>query len=270
MWHVLNGVQYMLKQIEENEMNENVKIPNDAKRKHGSGGFGIEILLPGVAIISTDSGIGSIGRIDHATVRPGTVIPMHPHQDDEILTYIRQGKIRHLDTMGNHEEISNKRLMLMNAGHTFQHEEHIMGGRDEIMTGLQIFIRPEKSNLKPQVQFHEFEDAYSHHVWRLVAGPQDAPLIFRAQTWLHDVRLEEGASMYFPELEVSGAFRLLYVFSGSISVGEEYLKEGESLLIRDDEQYKIDARSECDIVLLTTDTNAESYKNGMFSGNLLG
>jgi len=34
------------------------------------------------------------GRIDHARITPGTLIPMHPHQNDEILTYLRNGKVK--------------------------------------------------------------------------------------------------------------------------------------------------------------------------------
>ena len=54
-------------------------------------GFSIEILLPGASLDNGDSGIGAIGRIDHARVTPGTVIHMHPHKDDEILTYLPPG-----------------------------------------------------------------------------------------------------------------------------------------------------------------------------------
>jgi redox-sensitive bicupin YhaK (pirin superfamily) len=41
---------------------------------------------------------------------------MHPHRDDEILTYLRSGIAEHKDTEGNIEIITNKRLMMMNAG----------------------------------------------------------------------------------------------------------------------------------------------------------
>ena len=78
-----------------------LKIENSRKQSHGSGGFGIDILWPGMVQNSDDSGIGAIGRIDQANVKAGTVIPMHPHKDDEILTYMRKGRMLHLDTVGN-------------------------------------------------------------------------------------------------------------------------------------------------------------------------
>lgn len=53
-----------------------------------------------------DTGFATIGRIDHAHILPGTLIPMHPHIDEEILTYLRSGKINLLDSEGITETIS--------------------------------------------------------------------------------------------------------------------------------------------------------------------
>ena len=99
------------------------KIENHKKKEFESGGFRIQILLPGKELENNDTGIGTIGRIDHAKVSLGTLIPMHPHKNDEILTYLRNGKLKHKDSEGLEEKVSNKRLMMMNAGKLFYHEE---------------------------------------------------------------------------------------------------------------------------------------------------
>nr|WP_278248460.1 pirin family protein [Niastella populi] len=39
--------------------------------------------------------------MDHARINPGALIPMHPHRDDEILTYLRSGQVKHLDSEGH-------------------------------------------------------------------------------------------------------------------------------------------------------------------------
>ena len=149
------------------------KIDNSQKLGRKNGGFGIEILFPGNALsTSTDTGIGTIGRIDQATVQPGTLIPMHPHRDDEILTYLRSGRVNHKDSEGHTDLISSQRLMLMNAGATFYHEEQVLPDSD-VLRGLQIFMRPETSGLKPPgVQFHDLEEVYSLNQWRAIAGKQ--------------------------------------------------------------------------------------------------
>ena len=52
---------------------------------------------------------------------------MHPHRDDEILTYICARKMLHRDPIGDEEGVTKTLLMLMNTGHTFQHDEKILG-----------------------------------------------------------------------------------------------------------------------------------------------
>src|SRR5687768_3368095 len=124
------------------------KIDTTIKYGRQHGGFGIQILYPGLIRTQlNDTGFYTIGRIDHAKITPGTLIPMHPHRDDEILTYLRTGAVKHLDSEGYTDIISNQHLMMMNAGASFYHEEKVLdeGG---VLEGLQIFIRPEIGGLK--------------------------------------------------------------------------------------------------------------------------
>lgn len=245
-----------------------VKLGRSTKQKHGAGGFGIEILYPGLQQNAGDSGVGAIGRIDHARVTPGTIVAMHPHKDDEILTYLRSGRVHHLDSVGHTEEISNTRLMLMNAGHTFQHEERVLGDGG-VLQGLQIFVRPRERNLEPLVQFHDLGVPISENEWRLVAGPSaDAPLTFRAEAWVHDNRLGQGRTTVLPAPPAKSVSRLLYVFAGRIAVAGMTLADGESLLL-DGADCHVVAENESDLVLFTTDPSAPVFTGGMFSGNIL-
>jgi hypothetical protein len=107
----------------------------------------IKVLYPGKAISNKDSGIGSIGRIDHPLFHGNTIIRMHPHVNDEILSYFRTGKAEHSDSEGYSRIIGGNTLMLMKAGSSFYHEEKIIG-LPEPLEGLQIFIRPGKKDLK--------------------------------------------------------------------------------------------------------------------------
>ena len=242
-----------------------IKIDRSAKRRHSSGAFRIEILHPGQALGQGDSGIGAIGRIDHAQVGPGTLVAMHPHRDDEILTYVREGRVEHRDTVGDVEVISATRLMLMGAGATFQHEERVLPGA--AMRGLQIFLRPRAEELEPQVLFHDFGTAFSEGTWRLIAGPDaDAPLRVRGAAWVHDARLMAGQDLDLPPPPVLGATRLLYVFEGAASVDGLTLAAGESLALGP-ASARVEATTTTDLVLLATDEAAPVFKDGMFSGN---
>lgn len=242
-----------------------VKLGRSMKRRHGEGGFGIEILHPGLVEGGDDSGLGALGRIDHARVTEGTIIKMHPHRDDEILTYLRRGRVRHADTVGHVEEVSARRLMMMNAGNTFQHEETVVEGPLE---GLQIFLRPHAAGLEPQVQFHDFGAMRSFDSWRLIAGPRGAPLKVRAQAWVHDLFLADGHDAPVPiESDLVDGARLLYLFDGHVRVDDLTLDPGESLILHHG-AVTVSATLDSDLVLFTTDLAAPVFRGGMFSGNI--
>ena len=245
------------------------KIDRALKYGKQRGGFGIEILYPGlVRKQGNDSGFATLGRIDHARITPGTLIPMHPHQDDEILTYLRSGKVQHLDSEGITGVVSNQNLMLMNAGARFYHQEQVLseGGTLE---GLQIFIRPETAGLPPQVQFYPLPETYSKNEWRKLAGKgSDYPMQIRSHTWVLDRQLEEGKQSALPEAPAENTAFLLYIFSGQLQVNDHMrLTAGESVLI-ESENPVFTAIEQSDLVLLITQTNAAHFDGGMYSGNL--
>jgi redox-sensitive bicupin YhaK (pirin superfamily) len=230
------------------------------------GGGPISVLYPGLVNEKNDTGIGSIGRIDHALFRGNHVVPMHPHVNDEILSYFRSGKTEHRDSEGNVKFIGKNRLMLMKAGKLFYHEER-MFDEGEAMEGLQIFIRPGKKDLKPEVLFYDLEEMHSLNKWRALASPNKASIFqFSSQTWIYDMKLV-NSSTTLPVLEQNNLSCLLYVFNGSITVNEEIsLAKRDSLLFKN-ESIAISTDNEAELVLFITDESAEYFSEGMYSGN---
>lgn len=239
------------------------KISAGRMRGNIDQGFGVEILYPGLSLTADDSGIGPIGRIDRAQVQPGHLIGMHPHKDDEILTYIRGGEMLHRDTVGNEKTLDKTHFMMMNAGHTFQHEELMLGNSP--VRALQIFLRPNAPDLEPMVQFHEFPEEHSVDSWRLVAGPSAAPLKVRSDVRIYDARVTETIGLPLPTFE-AGRNSLLYVYSGKVAIGDHVVSEGESAFSSGSE-YHVTPMIDSDVLLFSLDLKAEIYSGGMFSGN---
>lgn len=239
------------------------KISNDALIGHGP----IKVLFPGGRMSSVDTGLGSIGRIDHAFFKGRQLIAMHPHVNDEILSYFRTGKVHHKDSSGVEATIGGKHLMLMKAGKLFYHEEDI-DGEQEPQEGLQIFIRPGEKDLKPEVIFYDLDDLHSENKWRLLASPTaETTFQFSSQTWLYDVKLTAGATIDLPELPKEGLTVLLYVYQGGVNITESIdLSKQEALIIKD-EKIAIHTEKGAELVLFITDENAPIYTGGMFSGN---
>ena len=237
------------------------KIENDKK----VGNAHIKILYPGSVIEnSNDSGLGSIGRIDHANIGGNVTIKMHPHINDDILSYFRTGHAVHTDSEGFQATVSRNKLMLMKAGKLFYHEETM----PEPLEGLQIFIRPKSKDLKPEVVFQDLNETDSADTWRLLASPtEQTQLQFSSETWIYDTKLTNGKTIELPDLPKNELTGLLYVFQGNVVLNNDInLLKGESVLFKN-EQIDINALETSELVLFITDENSEYYDGGMYSGN---
>lgn len=224
----------------------------------------IHILYPGMALDnSTDSGIASIGRIDHANISAGSLIKMHPHVNDEILSYFRVGSTIHTDSEGLEATISRNKLMLMKAGKLFYHEESM----PEDLEGLQIFIRPKFKDLQPEVIFQDLEETDSINNWRLLASPtEETTLQFSSDTWIYDITVNTEQNIHVINPPKDGLMGLLYVFQGKVVLNNGMtLMKGESIIYQE-ENIDFKALENAELVLFFTDESAEYYDGGMYSG----
>lgn len=240
-----------------------IKIDETAMMGRGP----IRVLYPGLNISTNDTGIGSIGRIDHAHFIGNQIVPMHQHVNDEILSYFRSGKTEHRDSESIVEFIGKNKLMLMKAGHSFYHEEKMID-EGEPMEGLQIFIRPGVKDLNPEVLFLDLDETYSQNKWRLLASPtSETKFQFSSQTWIYDMKLYKNNVIQLPKISSDNLIFLLYVFKGSTTINNTiFLNKKESLVIQN-EDVLITTDSETEVVLFVTNENAEYFEDGMFSGN---
>nr|WP_321357894.1 pirin family protein [uncultured Draconibacterium sp.] len=211
-----------------------------------------------------DHGLYQLGRVDHATLEGGTLVPMHLHRNDEILSYIRKGTMVHKDSQENTIPITNQYLMMMNAGSGFYHEEGVPAD-GETVEMLQIFMRPRANNLTPQVQFHQLKEAYSVNKWRLIGGNEQSstPLKINTEIEVYDVRIREE-QIKIPEIENKTGY--LYVFNGEIEIPEKQirLRKGDALLL-EHESLSVYSGETADLVLFVLDKNAPFSRSGLFA-----
>lgn len=226
----------------------------------------IAILYPGKVIGHSDSGIGSIGRIDQANIHSGTTIKMHPHSNDEILSYFRTGNVVHTDSSGATARISRKKLMLMKAGKVFYHEEKIL----DHLEGLQIFIRPMMADVEPEVVFYDLPFPDSFNTWRHLASFQSVtPLHFTSATDIFDLTITDNALYQLPKSDLANQLHILYVFQGSLLANHNIaLTKGESLIF-ENEPVVFSSAEGAEVVLFVTDKAQNCFKEGMYSGNQL-
>lgn len=238
----------------------------EKRRKVSRGPFTSRFLPLGKFLPNSDDhGLAQIGRLEHATLEGGALVPMHMHQNEEIFSYLRKGSMHHKDSNKNDLGIHKNHFMLMNAGSGIYHEEGVPKGKETVEM-LQIFIRPKADGLKPKIQFHEPNETYSLNSWRLLAGHErsEAPMIFRSEVLFYDVRLEKENTLQTPDLK--GKTGLLYVFNGS-GIIENFgkpIEKGDSIIIKDK---KLDLKSneDSDLVFFVLDEEAPFSRNGLFA-----
>jgi len=88
------------------------------------------------------------------TIAPGTGFPTHPHNDMEIITYVRKGAITHRDSMGNEGRTEAGDVQVMSAGSGVRHSEYNL--EDKYTTLFQIWIIPDERGGEPDWGARQF------------------------------------------------------------------------------------------------------------------
>jgi quercetin 2,3-dioxygenase len=196
------------------------------------GKFVVRPAMPGLNIPGhPDHGYGPLALIAESFMAPDTWITMHEHVQDEIISYVPQGIMRHDDHTTGKLLTNSGHLMVMNAGRSFWHDERTFVG-DPPLRMLQIFVRPHTLDLEPRIQ-HGPLAAPEPNQWRYLVGPEGgaAPFFVRNDIDLYDIRLETGASAPLPHRP--GWARYFFVYSGSVEVERTRFECAESGLTTD-------------------------------------
>jgi redox-sensitive bicupin YhaK (pirin superfamily) len=112
-------------------------------------------------------GLGSLRVLNEDFISAGGGFPNHGHRDMEILTYIIEGTLEHIDSMGNRSVIEAGEFQMMSAGMGVTHSE-ANASQTEPVHLFQIWIKPSERSLQPGYKQMRFEGI--HNELRQVAG----------------------------------------------------------------------------------------------------
>ena len=97
---------------------------------------------------------GPMRVINDDVVAPKKGFDPHPHDNMEIITYVRKGAITHKDDMGNEGRTVAGDVQVMSAGTGVVHSEYNL--EDEDTNLYQIWMFPNKKNVKPRWDAKQF------------------------------------------------------------------------------------------------------------------
>jgi redox-sensitive bicupin YhaK (pirin superfamily) len=99
-------------------------------------------------------GVGALRVWNDDEIAPGTGFGAHPHQNMEIITFVRQGAITHKDSLGNVGATRAGDVQVMHAGTGITHAE--LNQETEATRLFQIWIIPDQTGVKPGWEAREF------------------------------------------------------------------------------------------------------------------
>ena len=207
-----------------------------------------------------DHGYGPLATVVESFMDPGTLIRMHQHRNEEIISWVPEGVMRHDDREGNELVTDPEHLLVMNAGRGFWHAEETHGS-DPPLRMLQCFVRPHSLDLDPKLQ-HEPISEPTQNAWRHLFGPEgsDAPLGVRNDIHCDDARLDADTSVTLPTRP--GWHTYYYVFDGAVEVGDEAVGETESALVTADEAATVTAAEDSVVVAFDINPDAPVTRQG--------
>ena len=183
------------------------------------------------------------------TIQPHTGFPPHPHQDMEIITYVRQGAITHQDSLGNKGRTVAGDVQVMSAGTGIRHSEYNL--EDEVTKIFQIWILPEQTGLAPSWGTRPFpQGEQSGRFVTLasgLAGDDEAVPIRAAARLVAATLADQQRAVY-----TLGVDRKAYlvVAQGRVEVNGVVLSAGDGAAIQDESDLVVTGLEDAEVVLV--------------------
>lgn len=170
-------------------------------------------------------GFSDLRVINQDVVAPGAGFGTHPHENMEILTYVLDGALAHVDSMGNRRVLKAGEFQRMTAGTGVTHSE--MNASDAAPVHfLQIWVEPDQTGLEPS--YEELNINQLGEGLTLVAGGEGALKLHQ------DARIYAGKLASDAQRSLSlepGRKAWVQMICGGLELNGQVLRPGDGLAI---------------------------------------
>ncbi|WP_047463514.1 pirin family protein [Rhizobium rhizogenes] len=200
-------------------------------------------------------------RMGPAVLRPGEALDVrpHPHIGLSTVTYLFDGEIRHMDSLGTEKVIRPGDINLMTAGRGIVHSERTpdnLRGHPLAMSGLQTWLAlpDDKEEIDPAFAHTEKTDlpliSDGGATGRVVIGSFEgvtSPVKVFSDTLYVDLQLRPGAKFPFGAAHEE---RAVYILSGSLVVAGDRFEQDQLLVFRPGDAITLEAaEKDCHLML---------------------
>lgn len=196
------------------------------------------------------TGFGELLVINDDKVAAGRGFATHPHNNMEIITYVRQGAITHKDSIGNEGRTSAGDVQVMSAGAGIAHSEFNHEQEDTRL--YQIWIKPNQQGVAPRWDARQFPKALLSGgiLPVLVSGrpehAQHGALFIHQDAAISGGRLKAGATLRQPIKHQAYLLAPL----GSFRVGEHVLNPGDGAEVTGSPMLEITALTDAELLVI--------------------
>lgn len=182
-------------------------------------------------------------------IAPYGGFPMHAHRDMEIVTYVREGVLRHEDDAGGRGEIRAGSVQALSAGRGIRHSEY--NDSDAPLRLFQIWLLPRRCGIDPRWATKPF--AQARRAGRLVplasGFPEDEDTLqIDADARVFGATVEAGQRIEYAL--PSRRYGYLVPARGRVLVNDQRVGQRDGIAIRGESAIVMTALEAAEIVLV--------------------
>jgi redox-sensitive bicupin YhaK (pirin superfamily) len=183
-------------------------------------------------------------------IQPENGFHTHPHRNMEIVTFVLEGQLQHLDNTGGQALLVPGEVQRMSAGTGVLHSE-VNTSKNCVTNSLQLWFMPKEQGIAPSYEQNPYDSlALKNALHKVVSGRKKVDDV----TYIHqdlDIylsELEAGRSIVFTQ----EANRLTYVFviEGQLSINGTGLERRDAARITDSTTLELTALEQASFMFI--------------------
>jgi quercetin 2,3-dioxygenase len=193
---------------------------------------------------------GMLRVLNDDIVEAGMGFGTHPHDNMEIISIPLEGDLEHKDSMGNISVIKHGDIQVMSAGSGITHSEYNKN-RDKRVRFLQIWVYPNKKNVKPrydQITLN-IQDRHNKFQQILSPNPDDEGVWIYQNAWFHLALFDKSFSAEY-NIKAKGNGVYAFVLSGDIIINNQELSTRDGFGIWNADKLSVKAESVSEFLLM--------------------
>jgi quercetin 2,3-dioxygenase len=209
-------------------------------------------------------GFGKLRVLNDDFVEGGKGFATHSHKNMEIVSIPLAGGLEHKDSMGNTHLIQKGEIQVMSAGTGVTHSEYNISRKAKV-NFLQIWVLPDKMDVKPHYQQNGFDPKLRENKFQLIVSPdgRDKSLDINQNAFFSLANIKKGnilnyqfnASSKTPDSKAFGRGVYIFIIDGRVEINGEMLGPRDAIGLSQEAAVHISAAKNSEILCIEVSMN---------------